>query len=132
MKNGHVLALPSMSDTYGGPTYPSFIQQIHEQPAYIDMVAVAVKTDNGHSIRLSVLNRHPELEWRSPLKFDGFEVAEVKTVEVYHDDLAAANTFDNPEVVVPTETTVSGKEWKGEVAVKKHSWQFIMFEGVAK
>jgi hypothetical protein len=60
-----------------GPTYPVWIQHL-TKPAYVDVVAIIVKKPNENSknkkasIRLSVLNRHPEAAWEGVLKFDHF------------------------------------------------------------
>lgn len=42
------------------------------RPAYVDCVAVLVKTGNGASIRISVLNRHPTVDWTTECLFKGF------------------------------------------------------------
>lgn len=34
-------------------------------PAYIDTVAIVVPTKKGESIRLSLLNRHPSVDWEA-------------------------------------------------------------------
>lgn len=129
MKDGHVLALPSMPDVYDGPTYPTFIQQLDIRPAYIDIVAMEKSEGKKCSIRISILNRHPSLEWTFAPSFAGFTPNKVSVTEVYSDDLAAANTWDKPEVVVPVtkEGAVDGK-WEGCV-VRKASWSFVVIEG---
>lgn len=134
MKNGHLLATPSMPDAYDGPTYPSFIQSMHSAPRYVDMVSVCVEDGNGGvSIRLSILNRHPSADWTAPITFSGCEISKATVTEVYSDDLDAANTFEKPDVVTPTKKTYSADEWVGrEHTVRKHSWQFIVFEGQKK
>lgn len=143
MKDGHVLALPSMPDVYDGPTYPTFIQQLDLRPAYIDMVAVegaighaanGEANGNSHtegsSIRISILNRHPSLDWTFAPSFAGFTPSAVTVTEVYSDDLAAVNTFDKPDTVVPVTTKYTAKEWQErEHVVRKHSWQFVVVEG---
>lgn len=55
-----------------GPAYPVYIQQANYKPAYVDTVAVLVKTDQKASIRVSVLNRHPEVGWKAKFNFSGF------------------------------------------------------------
>jgi hypothetical protein len=55
-----------------GPTYPVWIQHL-TKPAYVDVVAIIVKkAGKKASIRLSVLNRHPEAAWEGVLNFDHF------------------------------------------------------------
>lgn len=147
MKDGHVLALPSMPDVYDGPTYPTFIQQLGLKPAYIDMVAIVgdvIPSSNGHgssdetsgsghggasSIRISILNRHPSLDWTFAPSFAGFTPTSVTVTEVYCDDLSAVNTFDEPDRVTPETKTFSAKNWT-ECVVRKHSWAFVVVEGV--
>lgn len=55
-----------------GPTYPAWIQHL-ARPAYIDVAAVLVTKDDGSaSVRLSVLNRHPEIDWAGQFDLTGF------------------------------------------------------------
>lgn len=133
MKDGELLALPAFPDTYDGPSFPTFIQQCAFQPRYIDAVAMASADKN--SIRVSVLNRHPTADWDADIQVGtpGFKLDKVRVTEVYSDDLDAANTFENPDVVVPVTTEYSANEWAaGKHVVRKHSWQFIEFEGAAQ
>ncbi|OCF54383.1 alpha-N-arabinofuranosidase [Kwoniella mangroviensis CBS 10435] len=133
MKNGHLLQLPSFPDVYTGPTYPVYIQQGAYKPPYIDSVAVMVKTSNGCSIRLSILNRHPTADWQVKIGFSGFNIEKVQLHEIYNDDLAAVNTFETPNAVVPAVSNLNDKEWQSKhgqnFAVKKHSWVFLIFDG---
>jgi alpha-N-arabinofuranosidase len=58
--------------------------------AYVDMTAVVVDLEDGKSsIRLSILNRHPEADWEGELAFTGFDVEKVQVHELYSDDLTA-------------------------------------------
>lgn len=41
------------------------------------------------SIRLSILNRHPEQAWEGDLTFTDFQVEKVEVYELYSDDLTA-------------------------------------------
>ncbi|OCF32811.1 alpha-N-arabinofuranosidase [Kwoniella heveanensis BCC8398] len=134
MKNGHLLQLPNFPDVYTGPTVPIYIQQALYKPSYIDSAAVYVNTDSGASIRFSILNRHPEVDWTTEIDFYGFDVKNVEIHEIYSDDLLAVNTFEKPETVIPTVTKLSAKEWaeksKNGLTVREHSWVFIIFDGV--
>jgi len=47
------------------------------------------QTDGKTSIRLSVLNRHPSVDWTTKLRFDGFELTSAEVHEMYSDDLGA-------------------------------------------
>lgn len=54
------------------------------------MTAVVVDLEDGKSsIRLSILNRHPEAAWEGDLTFTGFDVEKVEVHELYSDDLTA-------------------------------------------
>ncbi|KAK8850310.1 hypothetical protein IAR55_004227 [Kwoniella newhampshirensis] len=135
MKNGHLLQVPSFPDVYEGPSFPVYIQQGSYKPSYIDTVAVLVKTPNGLSIRLSVLNRHPEADWKAVVKIHGFKLKHVEIHEIYSDDLAAVNTWDKPDTITPKVTKLNDTEWADSIedqdnwTVKKHSWSFLIFDG---
>ncbi|CDZ98513.1 glycoside hydrolase [Phaffia rhodozyma] len=129
MKDGHLLDLSFSSPLYKGPSYPHWIPHLG-QAAYVDTAAVIVRSGETQSIRISVLNRHPELEWTGGFMFVDFEPTSVEIHELYHDDLSASNTFDNPTMVQPKVTHLSGSEWvKKDWVVKKHSWAFFIFIG---
>ncbi|KAG7527823.1 hypothetical protein FFLO_06566 [Filobasidium floriforme] len=140
MKGGELLNLGFTPDAYTGPTYPVWIQHL-TKPAYVDVVAIIVHkpyNENSNSkkarasIRLSVLNRHPEAAWEGVLRFDHFDVEGVEVHSMYHDDMSAVNTFEKPNEVVPTVEKLEGKQWKGTYTVKKHSWSFFIFEGTVQ
>lgn len=114
---GKLLQTPAFPDVYDGPSYPVFVQQLL-RPAYIDLVAVY---DDGRA-RVSVLNRHPEVDWEAKIRMEG----PVEVTELYCDDLSAVNTFEK-EVVKPTVTRYTAEEWKvRKHTVRKHSWQMIV------
>lgn len=72
-----------------GPSYPGWVQHLGKA-AYVDMTAVVVDLENGKSsIRLSILNRHPEADWQGDVEFTGFEIESVQVHELYSDDLTA-------------------------------------------
>jgi alpha-N-arabinofuranosidase len=117
------------------------------------MTAVVVDLKDGKSsIRLSILNRHPEAAWEGDLSFTGFDVEKVEVHELYSDDLTAVvsaylaykykadvilhqNSFENPENVVPKVSQLDASAWskkEGKHTVQKHSWQFLIFEGKYK
>nr|XP_019049579.1 alpha-N-arabinofuranosidase [Kwoniella bestiolae CBS 10118]OCF28509.1 alpha-N-arabinofuranosidase [Kwoniella bestiolae CBS 10118] len=134
MKNGHLLQLPSFPDVYTGPSYPVYIQQGGYKPAYIDSVAVMVETSDGLSIRLSILNRHPTADWEAKIAFTGLNLKKVSVHEIYCDDLAAINTFEKPDTVVPVVSQYCGNEWDAKYTegftVRQHSWVFLIFDGI--
>lgn len=80
-----------------GPTFPVHIQQTGLKPTYIDSVAVLADV----SIRVSVLNRHPTLDYNAVFDFthygeqplerdtDCTDVSSVEVHTIYSDDLAA-------------------------------------------
>lgn len=128
MRDGYLLQTPSMPDYYDGATYPKFIQHVKANPRYIDLVAMVKEDGDKTSVRVSVLNRHPTLDWdASDIEFNGIDIAQVTVHEMYSDDLAAANTWEKPDLLVPQITEYSAKEWAGRKhTVRKHSWQFII------
>jgi alpha-N-arabinofuranosidase len=72
------------------------------------MTAVVVDLENGKSsIRLSILNRHPEADWQGELAFTGFDVESVQVHELYSDDLTA--------VVCPFTVVVDGADLFAEL-----------------
>jgi alpha-N-arabinofuranosidase len=56
---------------------------------------VLVKTESGASIRLSVLNRHPTLDWKADCAFAGFKIHKAEVHEMYSDDLSAVVSADD-------------------------------------
>lgn len=60
-----------------------------DPPPYVDMAALLVTESRRRSIRLSVVNRHPEDEFRSRCVFVDFDTSEVEVHSIYHDDLNA-------------------------------------------
>ncbi|WVQ82791.1 hypothetical protein IAT38_004923 [Cryptococcus sp. DSM 104549] len=128
MKDGRLLQLPAMREVYEGPSFPVWVQQGRLKPKYIDTVAILA----GDSIRVSVLNRHPTLDWDAEFKFAGYNVKSVEVHEVYSDNLEATNTFDEPENVVPAVSTLDQRAWEkrgSKWTVRKHSWVFFIFDG---
>lgn len=114
---GKLLQTPAFPDVYDGPSYPAFVQQLL-RPSYVDLVAVY---DDGRA-RVSVLNRHPEVDWEADIRMEG----PVEVIELYSEVLAAVNTFDD-EVIAPTVTRYSADEWRERKhRVRKHSWQLIV------
>jgi len=131
MRDGYLLQVPDMPDYYDGPTWPYFVQQIGCNPRYIDLVAMVKGDGDNVSIRCSVLNRHPELDWdATAIKFGGVEIETVTVHEMYSDDLAAANSWEEPEKVTPEVSKYTAQEWADrKPTVRKHSWQFIIVDG---
>ncbi len=63
------------------------------------------------------------------------EVSSVEVHEMFHDDMDAANTWDKPDEVKPTVTTLNAKEWSSQATgwkVKKHAWTFFVIDGKVK
>jgi alpha-N-arabinofuranosidase len=109
-KGAHIESADQCSN---GPTYPAWIQHL-ARPAYVDVVAILVTNDDGSSsVRLSVLNRHPEIDWDGQFDLNGFGKCDathvtlltdqaLKKVEVhamYHDDMSAAVRRSTPVAV---------------------------------
>jgi alpha-N-arabinofuranosidase len=85
------------------------------------------------SVRMSVMNRHPSLDWdATDLIVGGVQVDKVTIHEMYSDDLTAANSWDEPTKLKPVVTEYSAAEWaQRSHTVRKHSWQFIIVDGKA-
>jgi len=75
--------------TSTGPTHPNWIEQLHLRPTYIDLVGMVSQKDGKTTIFLSILNRHPSVDWTTKFRFDGLNVASIETHEMYSDDLSA-------------------------------------------
>lgn len=133
MRDGYLLQVPSMPDYYDGATFPAFIQQVGCNPRYIDLVAMVKEEGNKKSIRVSILNRHPTLDWdASDLHFNGMKAEKITVHEMYSEDLSAANSWEQPELLKPTVNEFSGDKWQSEKhVVRKHSWQFIVVDGIS-
>ena len=64
--------------------------QFHEvYPAYIDTAAIATDKD----VRLSILNRHPTLDWELTVELRGFKVDKITVHAMISDDLLAVVCF---------------------------------------
>lgn len=79
----------SPADRSTGPTHPNWIEQIGVRPTYIDLAGLVVDSNGKTSLRISVLNRHPSVDWTASFKFDGFEVESAEVHEMYSDDISA-------------------------------------------
>lgn len=133
MKNARLLNLGlDIHNPYNGPTYPSWIRHI-TPPQYIDVVGVIAesKGSNSASVRISILNRHPNVDWTSSFHFDGFQPQAAEIHELYSDDLFAKNTFDHPTNIVPKVTKLNKEHLTNEASftVKKHSFVFLIIDG---
>lgn len=130
MKGGRLLNLGFTPDQYTGPTYPAWIEYL-AHPAYVDITGIIVdsKEEGKASIRLSVLNRHPEVDWEGKFKFDGFNVHSVEIHSLYNDDMGAKNTFSAPNNVKPVVEKIDSAQWQDGWTVRKHAWSFFFFEG---
>lgn len=71
-----------------GPTYPEWVRHL-AKPTYIDIVALLVENENGASIRVSVLNRHPSADWTGEVSLPGFKVQKAQVHSLYSEDLEA-------------------------------------------
>lgn len=72
------------------------------------MTAVVVDLENGKSsIRLSILNRHPEADWEGDLAFTGFDVEKVEVHELYSDDLTAVVSCLSLELISVAEPVLA-------------------------
>ncbi|CAO1626768.1 unnamed protein product [Sympodiomycopsis kandeliae] len=136
MKNARLLNLGlDLDNPYTGPTYPAWVQYM-VPPQYIDVVGVIAENEKEKtaSVRISVLNRHPEIDWKATLSFDGqdgFQAESAEIHELYSDDLFAKNTFENPNNIVPKITKLNKEQLnkKDGLVVRKHSFVFLIIEG---
>ncbi|CAO1633744.1 unnamed protein product [Jaminaea pallidilutea] len=125
MKGGHLLNLGYSGELYTGPTYPTWIRHM-TPPPYVDLLGMT----GPDGIRLSIINRHPTSHWLCLLDFEDFATQQVEMHEVYADDLAAANTFERPEVVVPTVKSLAVAELlSAGLDVRPHSFVFLIING---
>ena len=91
----------------------------------VDLVS-AVATKNGDGASLFIVNRSENEDVECEI--DITALAEAKTIiakTLYHDDIKAINTFENPENVTYTQTPYIEKEGKLTLTLKKHSFTFI-------
>ena len=118
-------------DTYDIPRYiVDDTNQYYEQEgvAFID-TAAAYDKEQGE-LTIFVINRNWEASNDIELDVSGFEGASfIEHIEMYTDDLEKANTFENPNAIVPVvneETRFENGRVQGNV--KAMSWNVFRFK----
>jgi alpha-L-arabinofuranosidase len=108
-----------------GPLNPKWIETLHpkESLSYLDASAVLCQ---GRSVRLAVVNRHRTLALSATLNLCGFKAPEkVVRFEVWSEDVAATNTWENGDEVQLTSATV---DWEDAFTFKEHSFTLLKFD----
>ncbi len=91
----------------------------------VDLVS-AVATKNGDDATLFIVNRSETEDIECEIDINTFVKPHTVTAKtLYHDDIKAINTFENPENVTYTQTPCIEKEGKLTLTLKKHSFTFI-------
>ncbi len=118
-------------DTYDIPSYiVDDTNQYYEQEGvdFID-TAAAFHKESGE-LTIFVINRNWESSNDLDLDVSGFEgISFIEHIEMHTDDLDKANTFENPDTIVPTINTSTHFE-NGKLTgnVKPMSWNVFRFK----
>jgi len=127
-----VSLMPSVDcDTYDIPGYAvSDVHQYdtHEGVQYIES-AVAYDEVNGE-LNVFIINRNWEQDTTLELNVHGFEGYDfVEQIQLYTDDINAANSYEDPNVIIPS-ISFATKFENGKVStvVKKLSWNVFRFK----
>ena len=116
------IAINSYVDCDGYST--TLKHQPMENVPFID-VSATLDEDNKRLV-LSLINRHraEEITTRVNLK-DTKPKANAKLHRLWHEDPLAMNTIDNPDTVVPEESTITNAGTDFEIALLPHSYSVI-------
>ena len=127
-----VSLMPSVDcDTYDIPGYAvSDVHQYdtHEAIQYIESAA-AYDEVNGE-LNVFVINRNWEQDITLELDVRGFEGYDfVEQIQLYIDDINAANSYENPNVIAPSISSAAKfEDGKVSTVVKKLSWNVFRFK----
>ena len=122
---------PSVScDTYDIPGYAisDFNQyDTHEGVPYIEAAAAYNEADG--ELNVFVINRNWEEDTSLELDVSGFKGYDfVEQIQLYSDDINAANSYKNPNVIVPSiNSEAKFKDGKVSTVTKKLSWNVFRF-----
>ncbi|PPQ94930.1 hypothetical protein CVT25_004416 [Psilocybe cyanescens] len=126
---------PASTLTYAGPTVPKFVQDLNistpdsaKLTKFVDVSAVLAITGQGKEIRIAIVNRSDDTDFKVPILF-GPQVSvkeDFVVHEVWHEDLKASNGFDGEKV----NTVIKNERFKGNYELKKHSFQILVFQVV--
>jgi len=133
IKYAHGVSLmPSVDcDTYDIPGYATndFHQyDTHEGVQYIESAA-AYDEANGE-LSVFVINRNWEQDTTLELNIRGFEGYDfVEQIQLYTDDIDAANSYEDPKVIVPSISSAAKfEDGKVSTVAKKLSWNVFRFK----
>lgn len=127
-----VSLLPSVDcDTYDIPGYATsdFHQYgSHEGVKYIESAAAYNEAEGG--LNVFVINRNWEQDTTLELDVSGFEGYDfIEQIQLYSDDINASNSYDDPNVVVPSISSAAKfKQGKVSTVAKKLSWNVFRFK----
>ncbi|KAG9083082.1 hypothetical protein FS749_006316 [Ceratobasidium sp. UAMH 11750] len=132
MRNGTAIRLAFTGTPipeFTGPTHPAWTQHVVGPQPYLDASAVYVEEEKGaKSVRLVVVNRHPELPLGAVLNFagEGVDGGKYEKYEVWAEDLGAVNTVQTPQAVGVAKTI---EEWEvgKPIVFKEHSFTLLIF-----
>jgi alpha-N-arabinofuranosidase len=118
-------------DTYDIPGYAmNDIEQYdtREGVKYIECAAAYNQAEG--ELNVFIINRNWEQDTTLELDVRGFEGYDfIEHNQLYADDISAANSFENPDVIVPTVSSdASFRNGKVSTVVKKLSWNMFRFK----
>jgi alpha-N-arabinofuranosidase len=120
-------------DTYDIPGYATsdFHQyDTHEGVPFID--SAAAYDEQTGELNVFVINRNWKEDTTLDLDVSGFGVLKfVEHKELFSEDLEAANSFENPDNILPGVSSMAKYEnGKVKTTVKKLSWNVLRFKSV--
>jgi alpha-N-arabinofuranosidase len=137
MKYGRGVSMKTIvdSDTYDIPGYAISHQFQYASRKGIDYIdtAAALNEENG-DLNVFVINRDWENDTPVEINVDAFEGYNLlEHIQLCSEDLEAANSFENPEAIVPSSIKdASYEDGKVFVNLKKLSWNVFRFEEPTK
>ncbi|MBN2239510.1 MAG: hypothetical protein JW712_07035 [Dehalococcoidales bacterium] len=126
-----VSLMPSVDcDTYDIPGYATsdFHQyDTHKEVPYIE--SAAAFDENNGELNIFVINRNWEQDTELELDIIGFKEYDfIEQIEMYTNDIDAANSYEDPEVIIPSvNSSAVFENGKVSAAVKKLSWNVFRF-----
>ena len=91
----------------------------------VDVVSAAA-TKNDGVLALFVVNRSLNDDIECSLHTDGLNYNSISAKTLYHDDIKAINTFDNPDNVVYSNTECKVEKDTVSLTLKKHSFTLVL------
>lgn len=132
MRNGYSLNLHIESLFYKGPTgnNDGSLKWVQNNTAIPFLDVSAVQRVDSNTTFIAIVNRHPDEDSRTRIILD----SKVKTARkwyMYHDDVLAFNSFDDPENVMVLESEVTidqQKDLSVSFVFPKHSFTFLRLD----